>query len=224
MTEKDKQIAEIRGDITKIRAAVGLSDDGTAEAKGKPSIASRVAELEQKTVFLGHELSLTKNESTGLVTEGVFAKVALDVIKLELPSAIRLNEERILQLIGLEYTNTAGGFLDVPRRIRRPSTDNPEPVTGGTPLEQAGRLQEQARRAQRQFDEMQQRAQRAQREMGDAQQQAQRFMTQIRNTATAIRDLQQQIGEGGSGGGGTGGGTGSGGTGGGRTGTGGTGA
>ncbi|WDM15006.1 hypothetical protein J3S85_27945 [Streptomyces lavenduligriseus] len=222
MTEEDKKITEIRGDIAKIRAAVGLPDNGTAAPKGQASLASRVAELEQKTFFLGHEINPMKNEGTGFVTEVVLAKIAWDIIKIELPSVVRVSEDAILERFRLEYTDTAGGYLERLRRVPRQPPDDPSPVTGGTPLEQAGRLQEQARRAQRQFDEMQQRAQRAQREMGDAQQQAQRFMTQIRNTATAIRDLQQQIGEGGSGGGGTGGGTGSGGTGGGRTGAGGT--
>ncbi|MEV4335453.1 hypothetical protein [Streptomyces sp. NPDC049590] len=215
MAEEDKQIAEIRSDIAKIRAAVGLPESGTAEAKGKSSLASRVADLEQDTASWANGNWL-KSEGTLIVTEGVFAKIAWDVIKAELPSVLRLNEEEIFRRLRLEYATTAGGFLQYPRRIPRLPADDSAPATDGTPLQQAAQLQEHARRAQRQFDEMQQRAQRAQREMGEAQERAQRFMTQIRNTATAIRDLQQQIGEGGSGGGGTGGGTtGSGGTGGG---------
>ncbi|MEU3523185.1 hypothetical protein AB0E62_04845 [Streptomyces sp. NPDC038707] len=213
MAEEAKQIAEIiRGDIAKIRAAIGLSESGTAQAKGEPSLASRVADLEQDAASWANGNWL-KSEGTLIVAEGVFAKIAWDFIKVEVPSVVRLNEEKILERLGLEYTD---GYVQRLRRTRQQPTDDSAPATDGTPLQQAAQLQEHARRAQRQFDEMQQRAQRAQREMGEAQERAQRFMTQIRNTATAIRDLQQQIGEGGSGGSGTGGGTtGSGGTGGG---------
>ncbi|MVO83877.1 hypothetical protein GPA10_03620 [Streptomyces sp. p1417] len=124
MSKKDPETERIDRELKAIREESKTAD-------------TRLTELEDKTVKLGHELTPVKAEGTGLVSdwkvfalEIVAAKVAWDVLKAELPPFIKLNEEALLERHRLKYKDIGGGLFQRLTRDRpAPTAPTTDPAT-----------------------------------------------------------------------------------------------
>ncbi|MDX2526590.1 hypothetical protein [Streptomyces europaeiscabiei] len=136
MSEKDPEISRIDGEIGSIRKSMN-------GAGNKDSIDNRLKQLEEKKYVLKHEFNEYKAEVTGFVSdwkgfalEVVAAKLAWDIIKIELPSVLKLNEEAVLKRLNLRYTDDPENTRLIHRleRIPRPEpTPTPTPTNTPTP-------------------------------------------------------------------------------------------
>lgn len=128
MSGENSEIDRIDGEIKAIKNT--LNGD-----TNKESMEKRLGVLEEKDYVLGHEFNAYKNEAVGAVSdfkmaafEVVAAKMAWDIISLQIPPIIKLNEEFLLHRFRLTYNNDGetGGLF---QRLVRDHRDEPTTAT-----------------------------------------------------------------------------------------------
>ncbi|MFE4668365.1 hypothetical protein ACFRI7_04250 [Streptomyces sp. NPDC056716] len=128
MSGENSEIDRIDGEIKAIKNT--LNGD-----TNKESMEKRLGALEEKDYVLGHEFNAYKNEAVGAVSdfkmaafEVAAAKIAWDIISLQIPPIIKLNEEFILHRFRLTYNNDGetGGLF---QRLVRDHRDEPTAAT-----------------------------------------------------------------------------------------------
>ncbi|MEU9331999.1 hypothetical protein AB0D49_02415 [Streptomyces sp. NPDC048290] len=132
MSGKNQEIERIDGEIKAIKNIL----NGNTNAK---SVENRLGALERKKYVLGPDLIAFKSEISSLVldvkamaVELLLLKFAWDVVRIEIPSLVKLNDEKLLKTLSLAYNNQGpdGGWL---QRLVRVPRDDPPPATDPTP-------------------------------------------------------------------------------------------
>ncbi|GAA4784008.1 hypothetical protein [Streptomyces ziwulingensis] len=194
------QVADLRDQLGTLQS--------TLSNKAEKADLAKKADKEDKTTFLGLDVTHLTQEWKSLVVEVVGLKVAMDIIKFEIPSVIKFNEEALMKWAGVEYRQIGGEAGVVERWGRVRTRQGPNPPANETDTQRTARLQREAQQAQTTFD-------RTQSQITQLQQQSQTAMQQIQSSATGLRELEERAraaaaAVGGSGGGAGGGGAGAG--------------
>ncbi|MFI9613185.1 hypothetical protein ACIHCM_16180 [Streptomyces sp. NPDC052023] len=198
------QVSELKGQIKALHDAVDKKAEATALAKkADKSELDKKADKEEKKTFLGFDITHFTQEWKTMVVEVIGLKLAMDVIKFEIPSLIRFNEEALMRRFHLEYRQIGGERGVVERWARIPRDQRPAPPVDETDAQRATRLQREAQQAQTLFNS-------TQAQITTLQQQSQAAMQQIQSSATGLQELQRRAAAAAAAVGGTGGGAGAG--------------
>jgi hypothetical protein len=153
------------------------------EKKADKTELAKKADKEEKTTFLGFDVTHFTQEWKNLLIEVVALKVAFDVFKFEIPSVVRFNEEALMAKFNLQYRQR--GVFEHWSRMPADTQQTPTPPVNETSAQRIERLRREGQQAQAAFD-------RAQAQVAQLQQQSRTAMQQLQNSANGLLELEQR--------------------------------